>query len=128
MTSLQEWQFRMINKSNIINLNSYIRMSSIQQEFEESCLYVTSDDQLREVPKYKNVIFETSQLKNRFFDHLNLQAIDYTVINCLSSTEIFEDSLYNANGLVVFDNVCCCRNNEILEKVIGYKNKKMLVC
>ena len=103
-------------------------MSSIQKEFEDSCLYVTSDDQLREVPKYKNVIFETSQLKNRFFDHLNLQAIDYTVVNCLSSIELFEEALYGANGLVVFDNVCCCRNNEILEKVINYKNKKMLVC
>ena len=103
-------------------------MSSIQQEFEESCLYVTSEDQIKEVCKYKNVIFENSQLKNQFYDHLNLQAIDYTVINCLSSIDIFEEALYNANGLVVFDNVCCCKNNEILEKVVDYKNKKMLVC
>lgn len=118
----------MINKSNIINLNSYIRISSIKEQFEENCLYVTDDNQLKDVCKYTNVIFETSQLKNEFFEYLNLGVIDYTVVNCLSSNEIFEKSLYEARGLVIFDNVCCCRNNEILEKVIGYKNKKMLVC
>lgn len=118
----------MINKSNIINLNSYIRISSIKEQFEESCLYVTDDDQLRDVCGYVNVIFETSQLKNEFFEYLNLHAIDHTVVNCLSSNEIFEKSLYDARGLVIFDNVCCCRNNEILESVISYKNKKMLVC
>lgn len=118
----------MINKSNIINLNSYIRISSIKEQFEENCLYVTDDDQLKDVYEYTNVIFENSQLKNEFFEYLNLHAIDHTVVNCLSSNEIFEKSLYEARGLVIFDNVCCCRNNEILEKVIGYKNKKMLVC
>lgn len=118
----------MINKSNIINLNSYIRISSIKEQFEESCLYVTNDNQLGDVCKYTNVIFETSQLKNEFFEYLNLHTIDYTVINCLSSNEIFEKSLYEASGMIIFDNVCCCRNNEILESVIGYKNKKMLVC
>ena len=118
----------MINKSNIINLNSYIRISSIKEKFEENCLYVTGDEQLKDIQKYTNVIFETSQLKNEFYDYLNLRAIDYTVINCLSSNEIFEKTLYDARGLVIFDNVCCCRNNEILERVIDYKNRKMLIC
>ena len=118
----------MINKDNIINLNSYIRISSIKKQFEESCLYVTSCDQLINVYKYTNVIFENSQIKNEFFEYLNLRDINHTIINCLSSQEIFEDSLYNASGLVIFDNVCCCRNNDILKKVIDYQNKKMLVC
>ena len=118
----------MINLSNIINLNSYIRISSIKEQFEDDCLYVTSDSQLSEVCNHINVIFENSQLKNRFFEHLILENINHTVINCLSSTELFEESLYNSRGIVIFDNVCCCRNNEILEKVISYKNKKMLVC
>ena len=83
---------------------------------------------MKDIRKYTNVIFETSQLKNEFFDYLSLQATDFTVINCLSSIEIFEDALYNARGLVVFDNVCCCKNNDILEKVVGYKKSKMLVC
>lgn len=54
--------------------------------------------------------------------------INYTIINCLSSIEIFEDALWNARGIVIFDNVCSCRNNEILQEVINYKKKKMLVC
>ena len=117
-----------MNKSNIINLNSYIRISSIQKEFEESCLYVTSRDQLPEVCDYKNIIFETSQLKNSFFDYLNVHATKYTVVNCLSSLEIFEESLFESEGIVIFDNVCCCRNNDILKQVVDYKKDKMLVC
>lgn len=115
-------------KSNIINLNAYIRMSSIKESFEESCLYVNNDQELSKVLDYTNVIFENSQLKTEFFESLQLKDIRYTIINCLCSTELFEDTLYNADGLVIFDNVSCCRNNEILEHVIKYKKKKMLVC
>ena len=118
----------MINKSNIIDLNSYIRISSIKESFEDKCLYVTNEDELTSVFKYSNVIFENSHLKIRFFESLKLKDVNHTIINCLSSIQIFEDSLYNANGLVVFDNVCCCKNNEILEKVISCKKKKMLIC
>lgn len=118
----------MINTSNIINLNSYIRISSIKESFEESCLYVSSEDDLSKINNYNNIIFENSHLKNIFFESLILKDINHTVINCLSSTEIFEDLLYNASGLVIFDNVCCCRNNDILEKVINYKKNKILVC
>lgn len=118
----------MINKTNIINLNSYIRISSIKESFEDNCLYVTTDDQFKDVNKYINVIFETSQLKNRFFEYLELKDYEYTVINCLSSQEIFDNNLFDARGLVIFDNVCCCRNNKILEKVTDYKQNKMLVC
>ena len=118
----------MINKENIIDLNSYIRVSSIQQKFEDSCLYIKEESDMRDAGKYMNIIFETSQLKTRFFEKLTLQNIDYTVINCLSSSQIFEDLLYNAHGIVIFDNVCCCTNNEILENVINYKKKKMLIC
>ncbi len=115
-------------KSNIINLNSYIRMSSIKESFEDSCLYVTREEELPKVLEHTNVIFENSQLKNEFFESLQLKDLKYTIINCLSSTELFESMLYESDGLVIFDNVCCCRNNEILEQVIGYKKKKMLVC
>ena len=118
----------MINKSNIINLNSYIRISSIKESFEESCVFVNNDEEFQKLYDCTNIIFETSQLKTEFFEYLILNNINHTIINCLSSTEIFDDLLYNANGLVIFDNVCCCRNNEILEKVIDYKKKKMLVC
>ncbi len=118
----------MINWSNIINLNSYIRISSIKESFENKCLFVTEPKQLPNVMEYTNVIFETSQLKTRFFEYLELQAIDHTIINCLSSLEIFEKMLYDARGLVIFDNVCCCRNNDILERVMNYKKNKMLVC
>ncbi len=118
----------MFNATNIINLNSYIRISSIKESFEDNCLYVTSDEQFSDVNKYKNIIFETSQLKNHFFEYLELKDCEHTVINCLSSQEIFDNNLFNARGLVIFDNVCCCRNNEILEEVINYKKNKMLVC
>ena len=115
-------------KTNIINLNSYIRMTSIKESFEKSCLYVTSNDELSNVLNHTNVIFENSQLKNEFFDQLRMKDIKYTIINCLSSTELFESMLYDASGIVIFDNICCCRNNDILEQVIEYKKKKMLVC
>lgn len=117
-----------MNKSNIINLNSYIRISSIKDKFEEKCLYVQSEEDFNNIGEYSNIIFENSQLKNNFFEKLGLGCIQHTIINCLSSIEIFEENLFNARGLVIFDNVCCCRNNEILEQVINYKNKKMLVC
>ena len=103
-------------------------MSSIQKQFEDSCLYVTSANDFEDVFKHTNIIFENSQLKNEFFESLTMRDYNHTVINCLSSLEMFEDSLYNANGVVLFDNVCCCRNNEILEKVVGYKKRKMLLC
>ena len=118
----------MINWNNIINLNSYIRVSSIKESFEDKCLFVTESKQLPDVMEYTNVIFETSQLKTRFFEYIGLRAIDHTIINCLSSLEIFEKMLYDAKGLVIFDNVCCCRNNDILERVMNYKKNKMLVC
>ena len=87
-----------------------------------------NEDDLSSVFKYSNIIFENSNLKNRFFESLKLKDINHTIINCLSSTQLFENSLYNAVGLVIFDNVCCCKNNEILEKVISCKMKKMLIC
>ena len=118
----------MMNKSNIINLNSYIRISSIEKQFEESCLFVSGGENIDEVFKYTNIIFESPKLKNEFFEYLTLNGINHTIINCLSSTEIFEQTLWDARGMVVFDNVCSCRNNEILEMVINYKKKKMLVC
>jgi hypothetical protein len=103
-------------------------MSSIQKEFEDNCLYVTSENEIPQALNYTNVIFENSQLKNEFFESLKLRDYNHTVINCLSSLEIFENALYNAEGVVMFDNVCCCRNNEILEKVVEYKKRKMLLC
>ena len=103
-------------------------MSSIQQQFEDSCLYVMSEEDMKSTDDYTNIIFETSQLKNRFFESLIFRDIKYTIINCLSSQEIFEKSLYNIDGIAIFDNVCACRNNEILKQVIEYKKKKLLVC
>lgn len=103
-------------------------MSSIKESFEDSCLFVNGDQDFQDIYGHTNVIFENSQLKNNFFEQLILNNINHTIINCLSSIEIFEKALYESNGIVIFDNVCCCRNNEILEKVIDYKKKKMLVC
>ena len=118
----------MIDKTNIIDLNSYIRISSIKEQFEERCLYVKSEEDFGDISKYTNIIFETSQLKNLFFERLILRDVNHTVINCLASTEIFKENLFDAHGTVVFDNVCCCKNNEILEMVIDYKKSKILVC
>lgn len=118
----------MINRSNIIDLNSYIRINSIKNEFENDCLYVTEEVDCDKICKYTNVIFETSQLKIKFFESLSARGIEYTVINCLSSIDIFEDTLFEARGLIIFDNVCCCRNNDILKRVIEFKDNKMLMC
>lgn len=120
----------MINYSNIINLNSYIRISSIKNMFEEDCLYINDINEIKkiDVEVCSNIIFENSQLKTLFFESLKMKDISHTIINCLSSYEIFDKSLYYANGIVIFDNVCSCRNNEILEAVVGYKKKKLLVC
>ena len=116
--------------NNIIDLNSYIRISSIRENFEENCLYIKDFDEIKNLDLHNcnNIIFENSHLKTAFFDKLNLADIDYTVINCLSSVTIFEGLMTNIHGIAVFDNVCSCRSNEILDVVINYKNKKLLVC
>ena len=120
----------MINTSNIINLNSYIRISSIKEKFEENCLFINDIDEINDINVYncENIIFETSQLKNLFFESLKLKDVPHTVINCLSSTELFDNAVFNSHGITIFDNVCSCRNNEILDEVIKYKNKKIMVC
>lgn len=118
----------MINLSNIIDLNSYIRISSIKEQFEDNCIYVSNEDEFDNIKNYQNIIFETSQLKMRWFEKLEFNGLNHTIINCLSSVEIFDDALYNCSGVAIFDNVCCCRNNEILEKIMNYKKTKMLVC
>ena len=120
----------MIDRSNIINLNSYIRLELIRESFEKECLFVTSIDEVANIDVYKNtnIIFENSSLKNNFYEVLNLRDLEYTVVNCMSSIDIFNDLLSEARGIVIFDNVCSCRNNEILEKVVKFNKKKLLVC
>lgn len=116
--------------NNIIDLNSYIRISSIRENFEDDCLYLTEFDEIKNLDLHNcnNIIFENSHLKTAFFDKLNSLDIDYTVVNCLSSIDIFEQLMTNVHGIIIFDNVCSCRNNEILDVVINYKNRKLLVC
>ena len=120
----------MIDRSNIINLNSYIRINFIRESFEKNCMFVGSFEDITNIDVYKdiNIIFENTTLKTNFYESLNLKSVNYTVINCLSSVEIFESLLHESKGLVIFDNVCSCRNNEILEKVVSYKGNKLLVC
>ena len=119
-----------MNFSDIINLDSYIRISMIREDFKNDCLYIDTTDDIVNVDVFnaKNIIFENYQLKNMFYNTLNLKDIKYTVVNCLSSTEIFEDNLLQASGIVIFDNVCTCENKDILEQVIKYKKNKLLVC
>ena len=116
--------------NNIIDLNSYIRIDMIRKDFQNECIYVSSMEELKgiDIYKCKNIIFETSQLKNLFYEGLQLKDVNHTVINCLSSNEIVNSLLNEATGLVIFDNVCGCKNNYILETVMKYKDKKLLVC
>jgi len=115
---------------NIINLNSYIRIESIKSDFQRDCEYISNESQIDKIDIFKiqNIIFENSQLRFLFYDSLKLKGIEHTVINCLSSDEIFEESMFNARGIIVFDNVCACKNNHILETITNYKNSKLLVC
>lgn len=116
--------------NNLINLDSYIRINSIREDFEKDCLYVSSMDEVKNIDIYKckNVIFETSQLRNLFYEQLQLRDTDHTVINCLASEDIFDSLLNTIKGIAIFDNVCSCKNNDILDKVMNYKGKKLLVC
>jgi len=116
--------------NNIIDLNSYIRISSIRETFEKSCVYVSNFDEVDKLDIYNcnNIIFENTHIKNTFFERLNLTDTNYVVINCLSSIDIFKEAMHDPKGIVVFDNVCSCRNNDILEIVTNYKGKKVLVC
>ena len=120
----------MIDTKDIIDLNSYIRINTIREDFERTCLFVTTPEEMQRVDVMlsQNIIFETTNLKNRFFERLRLEDIDHTVVNCLQSIESFEERMLEARGMIIFDNVCACHNNDILEKVMQYKNKKMLVC
>lgn len=116
--------------SNIINLNSYIRLELIRESFEKECLFITSMDEIKNIDIYKNtnIIFNNTSLKTNFYEHLNLHDLDYTVINCMTSIELFNDMLNDSRGVVIFDNVCRCKNNDILEQIVKYKGNKLLVC
>lgn len=116
--------------NNLIDLNSYIRINSIRESFEAGCIFVSSLAEMRKIDVYnsKNIIFETTQLRSQFYESLLLRDIDHTVINCLSSNEMFDSMLNEARGIVVFDNVCKCTNNYILEQIENYKGRKLLVC
>ena len=105
-------------------------MSSIREDFENRCLFISKYEDIKNIDIFKdtNVIFETTQLKTKFFESLQLKNINHTVINCLSSQEMFEEMVREGQGILIFDNVCVCRNNYILETVINYKNRKMLLC
>ena len=115
---------------NIIDLNSYIRIESIKSDFQKDCIYVSDESQIDKIDVFKsrNIIFENSHLRFLFYDSLKMKGINHTIINCLSSDEIFDESMFDANGIVVFDNVCACKNNHILETVVSYKKSKLLVC
>ena len=81
--------------NNIIDLNSYIRISSIRENFEENCLYIKDFDEIKNLDLHNcnNIIFENSHLKTAFFDKLNLADIDYTV-----NIYLGDDLVYSQSG------------------------------
>lgn len=73
-----------------------------------------------------NILFESSVIKERFFSIIDTNRPDITIINCNSNKERFEEAVWNAPGLIIFNNINKCKDSDILN--IIENNKGILVC
>lgn len=112
------------------NLSLFVKDEMIKHRLFNDGVYVNT---LEDAEMYANkvgfghkynFIFNTSNLKEHFFDVLQTARQDITIVNCNCSTERFYE--YDLSGVVIFDNIKKCKNSEIIEVV---KNSKgILIC
>ena len=69
--------------------------------------------------------FSKSSYKNRFLTTVKMMSNDICIINCDSNPERLKNDLYEAQGVIIFDNVDKCKNSDIFDYII--KNK-IIIC
>ena len=115
----------------MMNLDTFIKNHIIKERYASSHIVIKDIDECykyaelisQEIIKNANIIFEATYLKNMFFSTLKASRQDISIINCNSNAEIFEDSLYKSNKLVIFNNVHMCK-----EEFINDIKKGIWVC
>lgn len=122
----------MFDNSNMLTLTQYIKSKTIRERFCENCIFVESMEDAEAYAfhvsngNYYNIIFESSILKDRFFSIIKTNRPDTSIINCNSNYERVSESLWESNGLVIYNNVHICKDEEILN-IINDK-KGIYVC
>lgn len=116
----------------MINLDNFIKIDFIKKSMMKSCRYITNENEVTSYVfdlldgHYSNAIFETSNLRRRFFEEINYRDIDVNVVNCDSSLERFCESLNENSPLIIFNNVNRCHDTNILD--IVRNTKSILIC
>lgn len=76
--------------------------------------------------EYLNILFESSYLKDIFFNIINENRPDITIINCNSNFERFEEKLWKSGKIIIFNNINKCTDDRILN--IIKTEKGILIC
>ena len=119
----------------LVSLSKYLKTSSIKNMVGENYIYIDSLEDAekiayniawQDIMECKNIVFETSTLKNRFFAILEKLRPDVSIINCTSTLKRFKDNVSEASNLVIYNNINKCDNSDILD--IIKENKGIFVC
>jgi hypothetical protein len=119
----------------LVSLSKYLKTSSIKNMVGENYIYIDSLEDAekiayniawQDIMECKNIVFETSTLKNRFFAILEKLRPDTSIINCTSTLKRFKDKVNEASNLVIYNNINKCDNSDILD--IIKENKGIFVC
>jgi hypothetical protein len=119
----------------LVSLSKYLKTSSIKNLVGENYIYIDSLEDAekiayniawQDIMECKNIVFETSTLKNRFFAILEKLRPDTSIINCTSTLKRFKDKVNEASNLVIYNNINKCDNSDILD--IIKENKGIFVC
>lgn len=117
---------------NLISLSMYIKNEFIKKKFYESYIVVDSIEEAEDVAyrvsqgEFINILFESSSIKDRFFNIIDTNRPDISIINCNSNKDRFEDAVWQSSGPIIFNNVGECNDNDILNII---KDKKgIFVC
>lgn len=119
----------------LVSLSKYLKTSSIKNMVGENYIYIDSLEDAEKIAytiachtiiECKNIVFETSALKNRFFAVLEKLRPDTSIINCTSTLKRFKDKVNEASNLVIYNNINKCDNSDILD--IIKENKGIFVC
>ena len=111
-------------------LSTFVKDEFLKKKLFEEGIYVEDfnhADELANAVNYGklfNIVFQNSNLKERFLDTLSTQRPEMTVINCNSSIDRFFENDFT--GLLIFDNIKKCKDTEILEEIKKYK--AVLIC
>ena len=113
------------------DLSTFVKDEFKKNRLFEDSVYIDTidkaDNLVAEVGygRYVNIVFRSSSIKDYFIDKLSTMRPDINVINCNCSIDRFYENDLNT-GLLVFNNIKCCKHNELIEEIKKYKG--ILIC